>query len=155
MDALTSVLLYACAAAAVAGALVAAIAPAALRSIGLLLLAIGTAGVLAALSAGFAAVAFLVVGVASAWLLVPGGASPAPAGGSQWAGLVAAALFAVLAYAAFKGSFGHGIYPGGFFNSAAVGRLLLDRDALAGVAAGALLLVAVAGAAASWRTVRR
>ncbi len=161
MDALTSILLYACAAAAVAGALGAAIGPAEFRWLSLLVLTVGTVGVLAALSAGFAALAFLVAGVASAAAL----AAPAPsvsedAGGPapavrQLGGVVAAALFAVLAYAAFRGSFGHGAYPGGFFNSAAIGRLLLDRDALTGLALGGLLLIAVAGAATSWRRVRR
>lgn len=158
MDALTSILLYACAAVAVAGALGAAIAPPEVRSLCLIALTAGTAGLLAVLSAGYAAVAWLVVGVAAAALL--GRPSPASAGEAVWllrqlGGVVAAALFAVLAYAAFKGSFGHGAYPGGGFGSAAVGRLLIDRDALAGVAAGGLLLAGVIGAAAAWRPRRR
>lgn len=155
MDALTSVLLYACAAVAVAGSLGAAIAPPGFRSLSLILMTAGTAAVLALLSAGFAAVVFGVVGVASALVIgSSGGASPAAAVPS-WGGVVASALFLVLAYAAFRGALGHGGYPGGLFNSATVSRLLIDRDAMAGVAVGGLLLVAVAGAAASWRTGRR
>lgn len=156
MDALTSILLYACAAIAVAGSLGVAIAPPALRSLSLIVMTAGTVALLAVLSAAFAAVAFWVVGVAATLLL--GGAAIRPAGAEerrgvavQLGGVTAALLFALLAYAALKGSFGHGGYPGGFINSAAVARLLIDRDAMAGVAVGGILLVAVAGAAASWR----
>jgi hypothetical protein len=158
LDALTSILLYACAAIAVAGSLGAAIAPPALRSLSLVVMTAGTVAVLAVLSAAFAAAAFLAVGLASALLL--GGTGPVVREGRgglvlQLGGVTAALLFVVLAYAALKGSFGHGTYPGGFVNSAAVARLLLDRDAMAGVAAGGILLTAIAGAAASWRTARR
>ena len=160
MDALTSILLYACAAVAVAGALVAAIAPVALRWLGVLAVAAGTAAVLALLEAGFAAVVFLVCGAACAVLVrrldAPAEVAAPVAGGllRQVGGIAAAVLFAVLAYAAFRGSFSLGAYPGGGFNSAALGRLLLDHDVLAGVAAGGLLLAGIAGAAASWRTAR-
>lgn len=160
MDALTSILLYACAAVAVAGALVAAIAPATLRWLGVLALAVATAAVLALLEAGFAAVVFLVCGAACAHLLrrltAPAEVVAARGDGllRQAGGIASAVLFAVLAYAAFRGSFAFGHYPGGGFNSAALGRLLLDHDVLAGVAAGGLLLAGIAGAAASWRTAR-
>jgi hypothetical protein len=160
LDALTSILLYACAAIAVAGSLGVAIAPPALRTLSLIVMTAGTAALLVVLSAAFAAAAFLVVGLAAALLV--GGAALRPTGledrrglALQLGGVTAALLFALLAYTALKGSFGHGAYAGGLINSAAVARLLVDRDAMAGVAVGGILLVAVAGAAASWRTANR
>ena len=156
MDALISTLFYACAAVAVVGALAVAVGPSRLRFAALTALAAGTAGSLAALSAGFAALVFLAAGLGCAAVL-RGPAPVAPTAGGrlrQAGGVAAAALFAALAYAAFRGSFSPGGYPGGGFNSASVGRLLLDNDVLAGVAAGGLLLTGIAGAAASWRAGR-
>jgi NADH:ubiquinone oxidoreductase subunit 6 (subunit J) len=42
-------------------------------------------------------------------------------------------------------------FYGGWFNSAAVGRLLFAHDALATEAVGALIVVALVGATAAWR----
>lgn len=155
---LTSILFYACAAVALAGALSVAVAPPAYRLPGLVALTAGTAAALGALSAGFAGAAFLVSGLAAA-LVLPGAGrplQPSPAGFLFQAGGVAAAfLFVILAYAAFRGSFAVHVYPGGSFNSAAIARLLLDRDVLSGTALAGLLLVAVAGAATAWRGARR
>ena len=60
---------------------------------------------------------------------------------------------AMLAYAAYRASFFRGAYAAadfGLFNAAAMGRLLLGRDALAPEAAGALLLLALVTGGARW-----
>src|SRR5216683_1567015 len=69
----------------------------------------------------------------------------------QLAAVGAAILLAALAYAAFRGDFAHVTFNGGFFGSAAVGRLLFARDALAAEAVGALVLAALAGLTVAWR----
>ena len=147
---------------AVAGALVAAIAPAsrALRFLGLLALAVGSAAMFALLSAVFAAAVELVAGGAAAVMIGIAPVRPAalerPRGWTfQLPAVACAVLFAALAYAAWRGGLTSAAYPGGTFNTAAVARLLLDRDALAGVAAGAILLAGIAGGAAAWRVGRR
>ena len=161
---LSTLLFFICAAVAVAGAFVAALTyrdrPRAQRALGVLAVGDGAAGMFALLSAGFAAVVELVAAAGSALLL---GLTPAAPGlqraGPGWSAQLAAAgcalLFAVLAFAAWRGGLASAAYPGGSLNTAAVARLLLDRDLLAGAAVGALLLVAVAGAATSWRARRR
>jgi len=71
----------------------------------------------------------------------------------QVGALACAALFAVLAYAAYRGGLFHGTYAAGdfgLFNAAAMGRLLFGRDALATEAAGALLLLALVTGGARW-----
>jgi NADH:ubiquinone oxidoreductase subunit 6 (subunit J) len=57
----------------------------------------------------------------------------------------------VLCYAAWRGNFVQATFYGGEINSVAVGRLLFAHDALATEAVGALVLVALVGAAAAWR----
>src|SRR6266852_2274616 len=69
----------------------------------------------------------------------------------QLAAVGAAILLAALAYAAFRGDFAHVTFNGGFFGSAAVGRLLFARDALVAEAVGALVLAALAGLTVAWR----
>src|SRR6266571_5005179 len=69
----------------------------------------------------------------------------------QLAAVGVAILLAALAYAAFRGDFAHVTFNGGFFGSAAVGRLLFARDALAVEAVGALVLAALVGLTVAWR----
>jgi hypothetical protein len=164
LDVLSSVILYVCATAAVAGALTAAISSGSPRFLGLLVLGVATAAILALLSAGFAALVWLLAGTGSALLV--GVSTPRAASGfastgasalNQLAAAAAAALFAVLAYAAFRGPFHPGGPSGalGAVNAASLGRLLFDREALAAVALGAALLAGVSGGTAFWRTRRR
>jgi hypothetical protein len=158
LDVLTSVLFYALAALALIGALGVAVLPAGSpRALSFLLLAAGAAGMYAVLEAGFVAALALVVLVASGLLLAPrpaAGAGEARAGtGQQVAALAAAGLFALLAYAAYRGGLFKGTYAAadfGFFNAAAMGQLLLGRDALATEASGALLMLGLVAGAASW-----
>lgn len=117
--------------------------------------AIGLAGAAVSLSAGFAAAVVLVCYAACALLI----ASPAHrglevAGHPAWrqvGALAAAALLALLVYAAFKGDFVSATYYGGAFDTAAIGRLLFTHDALAVAAVAALTLVAAVGSTAAWR----
>ena len=158
MDVLTSVVFYALAAVSLIGAFGVALLPGgSLRAPAFLLAAVGAAGLYAVLAAGFAAAVALVVLVAAGLLLAPlpaAGAVAVPARRAQQVGALAcAALFAVLAYAAYRGGFFHGTYAAGdfgLFNAAAMGRLLLGRDALATEAAGALLLLALVTGGARW-----
>jgi NADH:ubiquinone oxidoreductase subunit 6 (subunit J) len=158
VDVLLTIAFYACAGLALAGALGAALLPSLSpwRAPGLFALAVGTAGMLASLSAGFAAVVALVCLLAAGLLLTGRQAGAAPALGvareARWIGQLAAAagvgLFAVLAYAALRGDYVHGAYPGGGFGAAALGRLFFSRDALALEAVAFLLLIALGAAAA-------
>jgi hypothetical protein len=157
LDVLTSVLFFALAAVSLIGALGVALLPAGgPRALAFLLVAVGAAGMYALLAAGFAALVALVVLVASGLLLAPlprTGAEPAPTLAHQVAAIACAALFAVLAYAAYRGGLFAGTYAAGdfgLFNAAAMGRLLLGRDALATDAAGALLLLALVTGGARW-----
>src|SRR2546428_12809498 len=77
-----------------------------------------------------------------------------PATGGRWrqlGGVAAAALMAVLAYAAYRGDFNRATYFGGTIGSAALGRRLFAHDALATEAVAALILAALAGATLAWR----
>lgn len=117
--------------------------------------AIGVAGIYISLSAGFAALIALICYLGCA--LVIGGAYRAivPVVEPWWrqlGAIAAAALFAVLAYSAFKGDFATAKFYGGTFNTAAIGRLVFAHDALPAAAAiAALVLVALAGSTAVWR----
>ena len=150
-----------CAAVSVAGALLAAIAMArALRVLGVVGVVAGTAALLALLSAGFAAAVELVAGLAAALLIglapgLPAAERRPPEWRRQVAAVAAAAIFGALAAGVWLGGLASGSYPGGAINTAAVGRLLFDRDGLAGLAVGGMLRAGRAGAAASWRTRRR
>ena len=154
MDVLLTIAFCVCSVIALAGALGAALLPSASswRTVALLALAVGTAGVLGSLSAGFAGLVALVC-LATAAILVsarqPGarvGSLPGePRWSAQLGALAAAALFLVLAYAALRGDFVHGSYPGGWFGAAFLGRLLATRDALALQALGFALLVGLSG----------
>jgi NADH:ubiquinone oxidoreductase subunit 6 (subunit J) len=161
MDSLHAIGFYVSAAISVGGGLAVAFLPGrGSRGIALAVAGAGIAGAYVFLSAGFAAVV-AVVCYAGCALLV---AAPqyrvvetVVAGVWRQVGAVAAgALFAVLAYAAWRGNFAHPthFYLGGF-NGASVGRLLFAHDAVATVAVGALILVALVGATAAWRARER
>ncbi len=152
MDALNSILFYFCAAAAVGGALVAAVLPGAIaRGYGLLAFALGAAGLLGALSAGFAAIVCL-VGLAACALLLGGRRAPdAPEalegmGFHHVAGGAAGLLLVALLYVGWRADFAQSTYPGGWFGAAAVGRLLFGRDTVPLEAVGGVLLAALVGA---------
>ena len=166
MDSLHAIGFYVSAAISVAGGLAVAFLPgrgsrgAALGAAGL-----GIAGLYVSLSAGFAGLVALVCYAGCALLVaapqyrvietvVAGepGARRAHDLYRQAGAVAAAGLFAILAYAAWRGTFAHPnfFYLGGI-NSASVGRLLFAHDALATEAVGALIVVALVGATAAWR----
>lgn len=144
---------------AVAGALATALLPAGPRGlVGLLAVAVGTAGVLVSLSAGFAAVVALVSLGAAA--LVLGREQAAAAGAAvdqrtlpaQIGAVAAGLLVLILVYVALRSTFAAAPFNGDGFGIAALGRALFGRDAMAMEAVGAMLLVALAfGAAALGR----
>ena len=156
MDSLHAIGFYVSAAISVGGGLLVAFLPGrGWRGLALGVAGLGIAGLYAALSADFAGLVALIAYAGCALLI----AAPryrivdSPVG-LVWrqAGAVGAAgLFAVLAYAAFRGDFVAATYRGGEFGTAAVGRLLFAHDALATEAVGALVLVALVGATAAWR----
>jgi hypothetical protein len=147
LDTLHSVLFYAFAGVTVAGGLVTALVGGRARALGIGALAVGLAGLYADLDAGFAAIVTLVAVGASALLLL--GIRPAAveerAGIAQQVGAaLAGVVFLALLYVAFQGRYFAGSSLIGQFNSAAIGRLLVGRDALALEAIAAALLVAAA-----------
>jgi len=125
------------------------------RGAALALCGVGLAGVYLSLSAGFAAGVALIcyLGCALA-LAAPGYRQIESAINPLWrqlAGIGAGALLVLLAYSAFKGDFVSAKFYGGAFDTAALGRLLFEHDALATEAIAALTLAAAAGGAAMWR----
>lgn len=151
MDVVVTIVFFLCAILAVAGAVGAALGPAApWRLFGLLAVAVGAAGVLASLSAGFAAVIALVCLGASALLL--GSTDAAPAAGlrgpgafsAQLGALAAALLLVILVVVALRGTFVEGGHAGSAFDAVALGRAFFGRDALALEAVGATLTAALA-----------
>ncbi len=161
MDTSLTLILATCSALAVAGALAAGVAPATWRPLSLLLLAAGTAGALASLGAGFAALMALIALGAAAPLLAehPLGArrsTPRATGARSLAaqlGAVGAGLVLVLfGFAALRGDFVHASYSGGWLGTAAIGRLLFGQDALAADAVAGLLFIGLLGQTwAGWR----
>ena len=156
MDSLHALGFYASAAVSLGGGLLVAFLPTrALRGLAVGIAGLGIVGLYASLSADFAGLVAL-VSYAGCALLV---AAPqyrvidAAVGGAwrQVGAVAAAGLFAVLAYAAWRGDFVSATFRGGEIGSAAVGRLLFAHDALATEAVGALVLVALVGATAAWR----
>lgn len=163
MDVALTIVFFLCAILAVAGAVGAALGPAAQwRLLGLIVLALGTAGVLASLSAGFAAVVALVCLAASAVLLGSMDAVPATRGGrraaaepvaapggraalsAQIGAVAAAALLVILLVVAFGTTFARGGRAGSAFDAVGLGRVFFGRDALALEAVGATLTAALA-----------
>jgi hypothetical protein len=156
MDSLHAIGFYVSATLSMGGALLVAFLPGrGLRSLALAAAGIGLAGIALSLSAGYAAIAILVCYVAIAVLLGgPQYRAVAVAAGGTWRQLGAvgaAGLFALLAYAAFRGDFVHATFYGGAFGTASVGRLLFAHDAMSTEAGGALIVVALVGATAAWR----
>src|SRR6202521_4733283 len=156
MDSLHAIGFYASAALCLAGGLsVAFLAGRSNRGLALAVTAVGVAGIYLSLSAGFAAVISLICYGACAWLLAaPRYRSVEPAGGARWrqvGAVAAAALMALLAYAAFNGNFRPATYFGGAFGTASLGKVFFAHDALATEAVAALLLVALVGGAVAWR----
>ncbi|GAC1472866.1 MAG: hypothetical protein PVSMB3_06710 [Candidatus Dormibacteraceae bacterium] len=155
MDSLHAIGFYVSAAISVGGGLALAFLPSrGTRGVALAVAGLGIAGLYLSLSAGFAGLVALVCFTGCALLIAaPHYRVIETAVGSVWrqAGAVAAAgLFALLAYAAWRGDFFHAIYYSGDFGSASIGRLLFAHDALATEAVGALVLAALTGATVMW-----
>jgi len=162
MDSLHAIGFYVSAALSVAGGLAVAFLPdRGRRALALAVSGVGVAGVYASLSAAFAGLIALVSFAGCAAILA--GASyramePRVSGRWRQVGAVAAAaLFVVLAYAAFRGHFAAGwtgyapLTADSGFGFTQVGRQLFTRDALSTDAVGAVVLVMLVGAAAAWR----
>jgi NADH:ubiquinone oxidoreductase subunit 6 (subunit J) len=156
MDSLHAIGFYVSAAISVAGGLSVAFLPDRVRrGMALGAVAIGVAGIYLSLSAGFAALVALACYGGCAMLLAGPSYRVVEANiGSLWRQLGAVGagvLLLALAYAAFFGNFRVSSYFGGDFGSAAIGRRLFAHDALATEAVAALVVVALVGAAATWR----
>jgi hypothetical protein len=157
MDSLHAMGFYVSAALSVTGGLVAAFVPGrGARGIALAVAGAGVGGIYLSLSAGIAGLVAFVCFAGCALLLArPDYRSVAPAVNSRWrqlGALGAGGLLIAIAYAAFNGSFVKGTSADSSLLSTAVGRLLLAHDALATEAVGALVLVALVGAAVAWRS---
>lgn len=160
MDSLHAIGFYVSAAVSVAGGLsVAFLSGRPRRGLALAAVAIGVAGIYLSLSAGFAAiVALLCYGTCALLLARSTYRAAEPFIGSRWrqaGALGAAALMALVAYAAYRADFVSATYFGGWLGSAALGRTLFARDALATEAVAALILVALVGGAVAWRARER
>jgi NADH:ubiquinone oxidoreductase subunit 6 (subunit J) len=157
MDSLHAIGFYVSAAISVGGGLAVAFLPGrGSRGVALAAVGVGIAGLYLSLNAGFSALVALVCYAGCALLMATSQyrvMETVVAGAWRQAGAVAAGgLFAVLAYAAWRGRFAHPtFFYLGAVNSASVGRLLFAHDALAAEAVGVLILVALVGATAVWR----
>ena len=156
MDSLHAIGFYVSAAISIGGGLFLAFLPGrGQRGVAMAAAGAGLVGLYASLSAGFAGLVALVC-YAGCALLVAGPQyrvmETVVAGVWRQVGAIGAAgLFAILAYAAWRGDFVHATFRGGELGSAAVGRLLFAHDALATEAVGALVSITLVGAAAAWR----
>ena len=170
MDSLHAIGFYVSAAISVGGGLAVAFLPGrGSRGAALAVVGLGIAGLYVSLYAGFTALVALVCYAGCALLVAtpqyravetvvagePGGLR-ADHLWRQAGALGASGLFAVLAYAAWRGGFAHQtfFYLGGL-NTASLGRLLFGHDAMSTVAVGAMILVALVGATAAWRVRER
>jgi len=156
MDSLHAIGFYVSSALSVTGALLVALLPGrGARGAALGLTGVGLAGIYLFLSAGFAAAVALVCYAACAWLVAgPTYRSLDYVVRPPWrqlSAIGAAGMLAGLVYSAFRGDFVHTTFYGGWFNSAAVGRLLFAHDAIATEAVAALIVVALVGATVAWR----
>ena len=152
MDILHALLFYVSAVPTVGGALGVSLLVGRRRALSLAVFGLGLAILYADLNAAFAGVVALVAYLGSAALLVgtyasvPDAEEKSPRLVAQIAAVLAAVVFAVLVYVAFRGTYFANPYSGGgLIGAAAVGRLLLGRDPLALEAAAAGLLLAVIG----------
>jgi hypothetical protein len=156
LDALHSLLFYVLSAVAIAGGLAAAILPSrAHLGLGLAVAGVGVGGLLVVLSAALAGLV-LVISLAACGIALSGRGHrvlwDGPAGRWEQAGAVASGLLLLLLlYAAWRADFFSGAYPGGSVGAAAVARLLLAHDGLAGDSLALLALVASVGAGLFWR----
>lgn len=156
MDSLQTIGFYASATLSVGGALFVAFLPARpQRGLAMAGVGLGLAGLAASLSAGFAGIVILVSYLAIAWLVAGPRYGSLASGRSdirrQLGAVGAAALLAVLAFAAYRGDFIHASFYGGGFGAASVGRVLFTHDVLSSEAIGTLVLVALVGATVAWR----
>ena len=156
MDSLHAIGFYVSAAISIGGGLFLAFLPGReSRGVAMAVSGAGIVGLYASLSASFAGLVALVCYAGCALVLAaPQYRVMDTIVASVWrqVGAVAAGgLFAILAYAAWRGDFVHATFRGGELGSAAVGRLLFTHDALATEAVGALVLVTLVGATAAWR----
>jgi hypothetical protein len=157
MDSLHAIGFYASAALSIGGGLAFAFLPGrTARGIAMIVAGLGVAGAYASLSAGFASVVALVCYAACAVILAGPRHLSVESGVAAWwrqlAAVGAAGLLAALLYAAIRGDFEEVPFHGGAFDSAAVGRFLLGRDALATEAVAALVMVSLVGATVAWRS---
>lgn len=160
MDSLHAIGFYVSAAISLGGGLLVAFLPTRpLRGLAVAISGLGIVGLYASLSADFASLVALVCYAGSAFLIAAPQYrvmdTPMSAVWRQFGAIGAAGLFAILAYAAYRGDFVHAAFKGGEFGTAAIGQVLFSRDALATEAVGALVLVALAGATAVWRVRER
>jgi len=156
MDSLHAIGFYVSAAISIGGGLMVAFLPGrGARGLAVAVSGLGIVGLYASLSADFAGLVALVCYVACALLIAAPRYrivdSPVGFAWRQAGAVAAAALFAVLAYAAFRGDFVQATYRGGEIGTAAIGQVLFAHDALATAAVAALVLVALVGATAAWR----
>lgn len=153
MDSLHAIGFYASSGVSLAGGLGVALLPRRdWRAAALAVSGIGLAGVYLSLSAGFAAGVALVCYLACAVVLAaPAYRALETAIHPLWrqiGALGSALLVVVLAYSAFKGDFVQARFFGGTLNTAALGRLLFEHDALATEAIALLAIAAAAGGTA-------
>jgi hypothetical protein len=66
-------------------------------------------------------------------------------------GVAAAALVVLLVYAALRGDFVRGSYPGGWFGAAALGRVFFSRDAIALQAVAGVIMISLGALAGTAR----
>jgi NADH:ubiquinone oxidoreductase subunit 6 (subunit J) len=157
MDSLHTIGFYVSAGLSVAGALLVALLPGrGPRGAALGLTGVGLAGIYLFLSAGFAAIVALVCYAGCALLLAgPRYRSIEYSIGPLWrqvGALAAAGLVGLVAYSSFRGDFVHATqFYGGWFGSAAVGRLLFAHDAYATEAVAALIVIALVGGVTLWQ----
>jgi NADH-quinone oxidoreductase subunit J len=160
MDSLHAIGFYVSAAISLGGGLLVAFLPTRpLRGLAVAISGLGIVGLYASLSADFAGLVALVCYAGCALLIAAPQyrvmETPVGALWRQVGAIAAGGLFAVVAYAAFRGDFVHAAFKGGEFGTAAIGQVLFSRDALATEAVGALVLVALVGATAVWRVRER
>ena len=160
MDSLHAIGFYVSAAISLGGGLLVAFLPTRpLRGLAVAISGLGTVGLYASLSADFAGLVALICYAGCALLIAaPQYRAMDTPVGTMWrqvGAIGAGGLFAILAYAAFRGDFVHAAFKGGEFGTAAIGQVLFSHDALATEAVGALVLVALVGATAAWRVRER
>jgi NADH-quinone oxidoreductase subunit J len=160
MDSLHAIGFYVSAAISLGGGLLVAFLPTRpLRGLAVAISGLGIVGLYASLSADFAGLVALVCYAGCALLIAAPQYrvmdSPVGASWRQVGAIAAGGVFAIVAYAAYRGDFVHAAFKGGEFGTAAIGQVLFSHDALATEAVGALVLVALVGATAVWRVRER